>query len=453
VDPHLFYLVFGESVLNDAVGLVLFDAFSKFVVRDNGAGKVVIGVGEFIFGFLFDSIGSPVLGLLCGCGAALLFKHVDMRSSRLLELSVYTLLVYFPFLLAQCLKLSGIVTILFTGMTARAYVVPNLSEATADTAEVLFRLFAHLAETSIFLELGMSVFGLRGSFKGLFTLWALLACLLGRALNVYPIAFLYNLHLQLEPKSEDEIAEDKRRRRRRKNYVRAENSSHVEMTDNLASSDHHGRALPTEEDDSSSTTSSGAAGLVVQTSTDTSSQTQTPHVRRDLKISSRTAHMLCFSGLRGAVAYACVRSFPDTFGHQREFVLTTMVIVLVTVFLLGGATETMLAVLNIETGIDEEKYMEDWHQERRSANILLRIEDIIQRNVVRQHSNSVHSPTAVSQQSPVSPVESSAPGSYSQVGDTEEGRLQNTANEETLSPTTLSTMRRKASLFDYGANH
>jgi NhaP-type Na+/H+ or K+/H+ antiporter len=31
VDPHLFYLVFGESVLNDAVGLVLFKAFAKFV--------------------------------------------------------------------------------------------------------------------------------------------------------------------------------------------------------------------------------------------------------------------------------------------------------------------------------------------------------------------------------------------------------------------------------------
>ena len=52
MDPHLFYLVFGESVLNDAVGLVLFDAFSRFVVKDNGAGKVVIGMGEFIFGFL-----------------------------------------------------------------------------------------------------------------------------------------------------------------------------------------------------------------------------------------------------------------------------------------------------------------------------------------------------------------------------------------------------------------
>ena len=31
VDPSLFYLVFGESVINDAVGVVLFNTFAKFV--------------------------------------------------------------------------------------------------------------------------------------------------------------------------------------------------------------------------------------------------------------------------------------------------------------------------------------------------------------------------------------------------------------------------------------
>mmetsp|Transcript_29166 Transcript_29166/g.86345 ORF Transcript_29166/g.86345 Transcript_29166/m.86345 type:complete len:242 (-) Transcript_29166:1835-2560(-) len=35
VDPQLFYLVFGESVINDAVGLVLFNACQKFVGHEN----------------------------------------------------------------------------------------------------------------------------------------------------------------------------------------------------------------------------------------------------------------------------------------------------------------------------------------------------------------------------------------------------------------------------------
>jgi NhaP-type Na+/H+ or K+/H+ antiporter len=436
VDPQLFYLVFGESVLNDAVGLVLFDAFSKFVVKDNGAGKVAIGVGEFIFGFLYDSIGSPLLGVFCGCGAALLFKHVDMRNNRLLELSIYVLIMYVPFLLADVIYLSGIVTILFTGMTARAYVVPNLSEVTADNAETLFRLFANLAETSIFLELGLSVFGLRGSLNGRFILWALLACLVGRALNVYPITVLYNLRLQTEPKSESELAAEQRHKQN-DHYIQANNNdSHVEMTDDPPVPDRQHR------DDQTPVL------MIRQSSSETtfSNHTLTPRVRRDLKISSKTAHMLCFSGLRGAVAYACVRSFPNTFGHQTQFVGTTMVIILVTVFFLGSTTGTMLNWLEIAMNVDEERYMDNWHQERRSASLLLQLNDIIQRNFVRQESSALPqvSPRAGSPRHAISPIESPPSMDYSNVEVTEERHFEN-MDEMGGSP-----RRRETSLFDFG---
>jgi NhaP-type Na+/H+ or K+/H+ antiporter len=39
VDLQLFYLVFGESVVNDAVGLVLFDTCSKIVMNDEDVSK------------------------------------------------------------------------------------------------------------------------------------------------------------------------------------------------------------------------------------------------------------------------------------------------------------------------------------------------------------------------------------------------------------------------------
>ena len=41
----------------------------------------------------------------------------------------------------------------------------------------------------------------------------------------------------------------------------------------------------------------------------------TDQERRDQKIEMSTANMLWFSGLRGAVAYACAKTFPDTFGE------------------------------------------------------------------------------------------------------------------------------------------
>jgi NhaP-type Na+/H+ or K+/H+ antiporter len=42
VEPALFYLVFGESVLNDAVALTIFNIAEKFIGTDHGA-KVCTG--------------------------------------------------------------------------------------------------------------------------------------------------------------------------------------------------------------------------------------------------------------------------------------------------------------------------------------------------------------------------------------------------------------------------
>jgi NhaP-type Na+/H+ or K+/H+ antiporter len=446
VDPQLFYLVFVESVLNDAVGLVLFSAFAHFVVRDNGAGKVALGMGEFCLEFALDAVGSPLLGTACGCGAALLFKWVDLRRTRLLELSIYVLIMYVPFLLANLLQLSGIVTILFTGMTAQAYAAPNLSPATAATADVLFRLAAHLAETAIFLELGLSVFGLHGSFHGRFLLWTILACLLARAANVYPIVVLFNGWLQSNPLNADEEQQISRMAVPHGDSLSRTRPSHVEMTEFSSSGEYHD---PDRVSDDASTLRT----------------TQTPTVRHDLRIHANTAHMLWFSGLRGAVAYACVRSFPDTFGHRREFILATMVMVLVTVFGLGGTTEIMLHRLHIPTNVDEDAYMHDWHEARHSSMWFLKFEDFARRYFVRQDLEELTSASGqkvIHRHDENDDDEDRHPSSYHSHGDDDDdenehrghGRLSNSVQSPGSPIRTAAvqgdTEKRPNSLFDYG---
>jgi len=338
VDPHLFYLVFGESVMNDAVGLVLFNAFAKFVSHDNTAGKVTLGILEFVITFVVNFAGSLVLGILSGILAAMLLKYVDMRQNTLLELSLYIMIMYVPFLLAEILQLSGIVTILFSGIAARRYVVPNLSEGTDEHSDTFFRLAAHIAETSIFLELGLSVAGLsgRGLFHWTFIMWSLLACLVGRALNVYPISFAYNLSLRKPARVEGESTHYE---------ADTDQESHVEMTETTTEG----------EPENGSPENSP---VKPRPRMPEMHSTTTLEARRDQKIQPSTANMLWFSGLRGAVAYACVKTFPDTFGHQQEFMATTMAIVLITVFVFGGTTELVLKLLKIEVGVDEDDYME-----------------------------------------------------------------------------------------------
>ncbi len=70
VDFNLYANVFGESVLNDAVAIVLFRTVSSFLTRSLSAGSVLLAVGEFmlIFG------GSTAIGVAIGLWSAILFK-------------------------------------------------------------------------------------------------------------------------------------------------------------------------------------------------------------------------------------------------------------------------------------------------------------------------------------------------------------------------------------------
>lgn len=334
VDPQLFYLVFGESVLNDAVGLVLFNACQKFVGHENSFEKVTLAILQFVFDFLFSFVGSLCLGLLTGILAALILKKIDMRQTGILELCLYLLVMYVPFFLAEVVSMSGIVTILFTGITAKRYAEPNLSPSTETEADLFFRVTAHLAETAIFLELGLSVFGLSsyGNFHWQFVLWAIFACLVGRAANVYPITVLFNRLLWRMPNQE------------------TEKGAEVEM----GNFDRNTCAGSEEK-----VSSSDLREKIIPKSSILTEGTRTPQSRQDLKIHWNTAHMLWFSGLRGAVAYACAKTFPNNLGNRTPFVITTMVIVLVTVFLLGGTTEIALDALDIDVDVDEEEYMKN----------------------------------------------------------------------------------------------
>jgi solute carrier family 9 (sodium/hydrogen exchanger), member 6/7 len=220
VDPQLFYLVFGESVINDAVGLVLFNALAHLVESHHTASSQQDGgdavdleqlnvteeVIQFLFDFVVSFLGSLILGTVFAMIYGIFFKHIDMRSTKLLELCVYSTMIYSPFVVAEILHLSGIVTVLMTGVAARRYAEPNLSRSTSHHADCIFRMLAHATETIIFLELGLSVVELLRFGGGqqhsaaplnyMFLLCSLAACLVGRAANIYPLTLLHNAFAQ-----------------------------------------------------------------------------------------------------------------------------------------------------------------------------------------------------------------------------------------------------------------
>ena len=361
VDPHLFYLVFGESVLNDAVGLVLFDALAHLL--ENDMHGLTFSAGEEIMQFLFDFgvvfIGSLCLGIVFALMVALLLKFFDFRRTPLLELCIASSLMYFPFTVAEILHLSGIVTVLFAGIASRRYVEPNLSPQTQVNADWVYRLTAHVTETIIFLELGLSVWQLLGDgvFSFGFVMSALVACLIGRAINVYPLTLVFNLTQRCN------ICSKKQQPKR----PEADEDSEEAPTTNFTTLD-----APNDELSHSPNDAKHVDDNPVESQGNEDEDQLTPE--DDSIIPWKTAHMLWFSGLRGAVSYGLVRTFPAT-ENKATIVVTTMFLVLLTTFVLGGSTEWMLNFLQIPVNIDENEYLDRLQKRKLMPGFMLRFEN------------------------------------------------------------------------------
>jgi len=188
VDETLNILVFGESVLNDAVAIVLYRTFLGFEDSSFAAIDCLIAVGEF----LLVSFGSVFIGISTGLLSALLFKYTNLKEYPSLELTLMYIFSYYPYVLAEGLELSGIMAILFCGIVMAHYTHFNLSAASQIATAQSFHMLAFLAETTVFVYLGMSVFTFNHNFRIGLVLWTLLLILIGRAANIFPLAFLCN---------------------------------------------------------------------------------------------------------------------------------------------------------------------------------------------------------------------------------------------------------------------
>mmetsp|Transcript_13451 Transcript_13451/g.18406 ORF Transcript_13451/g.18406 Transcript_13451/m.18406 type:complete len:571 (+) Transcript_13451:74-1786(+) len=200
VQSDLYCLVFGESVLNDAVAIVLFRTLSTFTTEPATAGSLGAALGTFLIIFL----GSVAIGMVVALLASLLFKYTHFKTDQDLHSMETCLVVIFPYCAYTCaegLELSGIVAILFCGITMATYMRPNLSPFSQAATMTIFKTLAKLAESFIFIYMGVAAFLSEQKWDAIpFLLVAILAMLAGRAANVYPNTFLINLNRVPEQK-------------------------------------------------------------------------------------------------------------------------------------------------------------------------------------------------------------------------------------------------------------
>ncbi|KAG7397479.1 Sodium/hydrogen exchanger 3 [Phytophthora boehmeriae] len=191
----LFNLVFGESVLNDAVAIVIFTIFQKFV--NSGTTDVNFQVAMVMVLHLISiGIGSVALsGAIC-YSSAFFLKHSDpaLQQHPIYEMSIILLSCYASYFAADLFGLSGLLAVFFSGVFIRHYHMYNISKASAFAFTQLLATLSFLSENFIYLYLGLSVFAYRDSFvwDWGFVFANFGACLLARAFNTFPLCSLAN---------------------------------------------------------------------------------------------------------------------------------------------------------------------------------------------------------------------------------------------------------------------
>lgn len=292
VDPKLYTVIFGESILNDAIAIVLFETAQKY--RASGHKIRAFSMVESIWTFLFVFFGSLVIGLVIGMVTSLLLKFTYLRRFPKTESCIVLLIAYASYFFSNAIHMSGrstsnfavwsyshptgIVSLLFCGMCMKHYAYHNMSRRTQLTTKFVFQITAQLSENFIFIYLGLSLFTERKLiFKPLFILITILGVCAARWCAIFPLSRVINWVI---------------RYRARRAGIEAEELPYAHQA------------------------------------------------------------MLFWAGLRGAVGVALAAGLTGTNGPVLR--ATVLVVVVLTVIIFGGTTARMLEILQIRTGVVEE---------------------------------------------------------------------------------------------------
>ncbi|XP_042290772.1 sodium/hydrogen exchanger 3-like isoform X1 [Thunnus maccoyii] len=153
VNEVLFIMVFGESLLNDGVTVVLFNVFDAFVSL-GGPQIDAVEIIKGIISFFVVAFGGSLLGLVFGILLSLLTRCT--KNIQIIEPGFIFVLGYLSYLTAEMLSLSAILAIVFCGMSCQKYINANMDEKSVTTVRYAMKVFANGSETIIFVFLGIS---------------------------------------------------------------------------------------------------------------------------------------------------------------------------------------------------------------------------------------------------------------------------------------------------------
>ncbi|XP_026531927.1 sodium/hydrogen exchanger 1 [Notechis scutatus] len=178
INELLHILVFGESLLNDAVTVVLYHLFEEFANYEK------VTLTDIVLGFLsffVVALGGVFVGVVYGIIGA--FTSRFTSHIRVIEPLFVFLYSYMAYLSAEVFHLSGIMALIAAGVVMRPYVEANISHKSHTTIKYFLKMWSSVSETLIFIFLGVSTVAGKHHWNWAFVICTLFFCLIARVLG------------------------------------------------------------------------------------------------------------------------------------------------------------------------------------------------------------------------------------------------------------------------------
>lgn len=156
-EPKLFSMVFGEGITNDAVSIILFNTVFKYTgSTEKFSTQTVFKVIVEFCKLSFTSVGC---GIVASFTCALLLKHLRFLTHSPVHETLFVFTFgYMGYMFSELFELSGIITLLTSGILMAHYAWYNLSPQSKQTTSLAFAAIGFGSEAFIFAYLGLTFF-------------------------------------------------------------------------------------------------------------------------------------------------------------------------------------------------------------------------------------------------------------------------------------------------------
>ena len=196
----LFSICFGEGITNDAVSIILFNAVFKYTdPKEHFSAETALKIS---IEFTKLTVSSILIALVFSFVWALLLKHLRFLTHSPIHETLFIFWFgYLSYMVSDLYELSGIITLLTSGILLSHYAWYNLSPQSKQSTSIIFGVLGFASEAFIFSYLGITLFSYTTyDWSWEFLVAEFLVVLVGRYIGI--VGLLYGISIVFGHKRE-----------------------------------------------------------------------------------------------------------------------------------------------------------------------------------------------------------------------------------------------------------